>query len=301
MSNKKVIVITGPTGSGKTDISLKIAEIINGEIINSDASQFKKDLNIGTAKLDLTKTNIKHHLIDFLDADKNYSIKDFQENGRKIIDDIISRGKTPMVVGGTGLYINALLYDYNLTDDERDPNFEIKYQDVNNHDLHEMLKDLDNESYQNIHENNRRRVLRALEKALGEKEKTLEKHELLYDALILSLNTDREILYSRINKRVELMFDAGWIDECLLLKKNENIDITKIKDIGYPEVFSYLDGKLEKEEMYDIIKQKTRNYAKRQITWFKNKLNCTWIDMDYNNPYKTLETVKEIVIEFLEK
>ena len=130
MSNKKVIVITGPTGSGKTDISLKIAEIINGEIINSDASQFKKDLNIGTAKLDLTKTNIKHHLIDFLDADKNYSIKDFQENGRKIIDDIISRGKTPMVVGGTGLYINALLYDYNLTDDERDPNFEIKYQDA---------------------------------------------------------------------------------------------------------------------------------------------------------------------------
>ena len=261
MSNKKVIVITGPTGSGKTDISLKIAEIINGEIINSDASQFKKDLNIGTAKLDLTKTNIKHHLIDFLDADKNYSIKDFQENGRKIIDDIISRGKTPMVVGGTGLYINALLYDYNLTDDERDPNFEIKYQDVNNHDLHEMLKDLDNESYQNIHENNRRRVLRALEKALSEKEKTLEKHELLYDALILSLNTDREILYSRINKRVELMFDAGWIDECLLLKKNENIDITKIKDIGYPEVFSYLDGKLEKEEMYDIIKQKTRNVS----------------------------------------
>ena len=301
MSNKKVIVITGPTGSGKTDISLKIAEIINGEIINSDASQFKKDLNIGTAKLDLTKTNIKHHLIDFLDADKNYSIKDFQENGRKIIDDIISRGKTPMVVGGTGLYINALLYDYNLTDDERDPNFEIKYQDVNNHDLHEMLKDLDNESYQNIHENNRRRVLRALEKALSEKEKSLEKHELLYDALILSLNTDREILYSRINKRVELMFDAGWIDECLLLKKNENIDITKIKDIGYPEVFSYLDGQIEKEEMYDIIKQKTRNYAKRQITWFKNKLNCTWIDMDYNNPYKTLETVKEIVIEFLEK
>lgn len=301
MYKKKVIVITGPTGSGKTDISLKIAEMINGEIINSDASQFKKDLNIGTAKLDLSTTNIKHHLIDFLNADQNYSIKDFQENGRKLIDDIISRGKTPMIVGGTGLYINALLYDYNLTDDERDPEFEKKYQDVNNHDLHEMLKDLNTEAYENIHENNRRRVLRALEKALVDKKENVEKHELLYDALILSLNADREILYSRINKRVDIMFNAGWIDECIILKNNKNIDITKIKDIGYPEVFLYLDGKLQKEEMYDIIKQKTRNYAKRQITWFKNKLNCIWIDMDYDNPQHTFDKVEEIVTNFMEK
>ena len=297
MSKKKVIVITGPTGSGKTDISLKVAKLINAEIINCDASQLKKDLNIGTAKLDLSSTDVVHHLIDFLPADANYSIKDFQEKGRFLIEDITSRGKVAMVVGGTGLYINALLYDYDLTSTERNPEFEKKYQDLDNHSLHEILKEYDVDSYNLIHENNRRRVLRALEKALEKQEESNEKHELLYDALIFSLNTDRELLYSRINKRVEIMFDNGWIEECISLKEKD-IDITKIKDIGYPEVFQYLDGNLEKEEMLNTIKQKTRNYAKRQITWFKNKLNCVWIDMNYNNLDITLDEVMDKINNF---
>lgn len=298
MFKKKVIVITGPTGSGKTDISLEVAKLINAEIINCDASQFKKDLNIGTAKLDLSSTDVVHHLIDFLPADSNYSIKDFQEKGRELIDDITSRGKVAMVVGGTGLYINALIYDYDLTSTERNPDFEKQYENLDNHSLHELLKDLDFQSYNTIHENNRRRVLRALEKATFEKDESNEKHEMLYDSLIFSLNTDRELLYSRINKRVEIMFENGWIEECISLKE-KGIDISKIKDIGYPEVFQYLDGNLEKEEMFDIIKQKTRNYAKRQITWFKNKLNCVWIDMNYDNLNETLNEVMNNIKDFL--
>lgn len=294
---EKVIVITGPTGSGKTEFSLKLAMDINGEIINCDASQMKKDLNIGTAKLDLNKTSVKHHLIDFLEADENYSIRDFQVKGRDIITDIINRGKVPIIVGGTGLYINALLYDYDLNDEERDPEFEKKYQDLDNHSLHVMLENLDKDLANQIHENNRRRVLRVLEKLYQDKV-PLKTNKILYNAKIFCLDVDRSVLYERINSRVLKMLENGWIEECQNLKRN-NFNLEKIKDIGYPEVFKYLDNIITKEEMIDKIQQKTRNYAKRQITWFKNKLDCDWIKLDYNCINKTYEELLEKSINFI--
>lgn len=294
---EKVIVITGPTGSGKTEFSLKLAMDINGEIINCDASQMKKDLNIGTAKLDLSKTQVKHHLIDFLEADENYSIRDFQVKGRDIITDIIKRGKVPIIVGGTGLYINALLYDYDLNDEERNPEFEKKYKDVDNHSLHVMLENLDKDLANQIHENNRRRVLRALEKTYQDKV-PLKTNKILYNAKIFCLDVDRSVLYERINSRVLKMLENGWIEECQNLKRS-NFNLEKIKDIGYPEVFKYLDNIITKEEMIDKIQQKTRNYAKRQITWFKNKLDCDWIKLDYNCINKTYEELLEKSIDFI--
>lgn len=294
---EKVIVITGPTGSGKTEFSLKLAMDINGEIINCDASQMKKDLNIGTAKLDLSKTQVKHHLIDFLKVDENYSIRDFQVKGRDIITDIIKRGKVPIIVGGTGLYINALLYDYDLNDEERNPEFEKKYKDVDNHSLHILLENLDKDLANQIHENNRRRVLRALEKLYQDKV-PLKTNKILYNAKIFCLDVDRSVLYERINSRVLKMLENGWIEECQNLKRS-NFNLEKIKDIGYPEVFKYLDNIITKEEMIDKIQQKTRNYAKRQITWFKNKLDCDWIKLDYNCINKTYEEMLEKSIDFI--
>lgn len=295
---EKIIVITGPTGSGKTEFSLMLAKDINGEIINCDASQMKKALNIGTAKLDLNTTQVKHHLIDFLEADENYSIRDFQVKGRKIITDIIKRGKVPIIVGGTGLYINALIYDYDLNDEERDPEFEKKYQNFDNHSLHILLENLDKDIANQIHENNRRRVLRALEKAYQDK-KTTKTNKVLYDAKIFCLDVDRNVLYERINLRVLKMLENGWIEECQNLKKS-NFNLEKIKDIGYPEVFKYLDNLITKEVMISIIQQKTRNYAKRQITWFKNKLDCDWIKLDYNSVDKTYKELLEKSINFIE-
>lgn len=295
---EKIIVITGPTGSGKTEFSLMLAKDINGEIINCDASQMKKALNIGTAKLDLNTTQVKHHLIDFLEADENYSIRDFQVKGRKIITDIIKRGKVPIIVGGTGLYINALIYDYDLNDEERDPEFEKKYQNFDNHSLHILLENLDKDIANQIHENNRRRVLRTLEKAYQDK-KTTKTNKVLYDTKIFCLDVDRNVLYKRINLRVLKMLENGWIEECQNLKKS-NFNLEKIKDIGYPEVFKYLDNLITKEEMISIIQQKTRNYAKRQITWFKNKLDCDWIKLDYNSVDKTYKELLEKSINFIE-
>lgn len=297
----KVIVITGPTASGKTEISLKLAQAINGEIINCDASQMKKDLNIGTAKLDLSQTNVKHYLIDFLKADENYSIKDFQTNARKIISEINSSSekKIPIIVGGTGLYINALLYDYDLNDVGRNPDFEEKYKNIDNHSLHLLLEELNKDLANEIHENNRRRVLRALEKCMSFENTSNKKNtNMVYDVKIFCLCPERSELYNRINMRVEKMLENGWVDECRMLS-NSSYDIEKIKDIGYPEIFQFLANEISENDMIEKIKQKTRNYAKRQITWFKNKLNCEWVELDYNNPDEAYECIYKKVIGFI--
>lgn len=298
----KVIVIAGPTGSGKTEFSLMLAKDVDGEIINCDASQMKKDLNIGTAKIDLTKTNIKHYLIDFLAADENYSIRDFQTKAREVISTINSSKKVPIIVGGTGLYINALLYNYNLNDTGRDPDFEKKYNDISNHELHLLLEKENKELAKEIHENNRRRVLRALEKCQSNSNEVhFEKNtDMLYNAKIFCLCPKRCDLYERINLRVEKMLDAGWIDECKKLQAS-NYDISKIKDIGYHEIFEFLNGNLSENDMKEIIKQKTRNYAKRQITWFKNKLKCQWVEVDYNDISSAYKVIYEESKKFLEK
>lgn len=272
---KKVIIITGPTAVGKTSISIALAKYYNGEIINADASQMRKHLDIGTAKIKIDEMNgVKHHLIDFLNPLESFSIKDFQDVGRKLIDEI----DLPFIVGGSGLYIQSLISDYNLDTSPRKTNH---YDFLNNDELYDLLLKKDYETAQKLHPNNRRRVIRYLE-IIAERGKVATNPPIpIYDALIICLSVDRKKLYENINARCELMIANGWIDECISLQK-QGIDLQQIKEIGYKDIGLYLDGKLEYLDLVDKIKQKQRNYAKRQLTWFKNKMNCVFVDNDNN-------------------
>ena len=299
---KKVIVLTGPTAVGKTAFSLMIAQDLKTEIINCDASQFRKGLNIGTAKINLEEIDITHHLIDFLDTEAEFSIKDFQEIARKKISNLHKRRLIPLLVGGSGLYINAVLGDYNLSIPERNPKLEKRYEDLQNIELHQKLVAIDPDTALKIHPNNRRRVLRAIEAAVSGKRISENKsgNNLLYDALIICLTTDRELLYQRINERVSIMIKEGWLDEVRTLMES-GIDFRKVKDIGYLELANFLKTGGPMDEVLDDIRRQTRNYAKRQLTWFKNKMECNFVTVDYQNPQKTKKQITTIIDSFLGK
>jgi tRNA dimethylallyltransferase len=290
----KIIVITGPTAIGKTDISLEIAKIYDGEIINADASQFKKELNIGTAKIDLSKTDIKHHLIDVIGPMDNYNVSSYQKEGRKLIEEIKGRGHTPIVVGGSGLYINSLLYDYHFDSEKRDNDSPLN--DLSNEELMERLEEIDPDSAKNIPLGNRKRLLRAVEVASSGMKisENNDGDKLLYDAVIICLTTDREVLYDRINKRVDLMLENGLIEECKNLI-NQGYDLDKIGDIGYLEVGKYLNNIYDYDRMAEEIKKRTRHFAKRQMTWFRNKLNPIFIEMNYDDKNIVIENIKKAI------
>ena len=276
-SLKKVIVIVGPTGVGKTKLSIDVAKKYNLEIINCDQSQMRKELNIGTAKITKEEMNgVKHHLLDFLDSVSDYSIKDFQDDARYIIDNMES---IPLIVGGSGLYIDALITYYDLNNEKRDDDLEDQYQTLSNEELYQKLFELNPEAAKKTHPNNRKRVLRYLQIVL--EKGTIESKPNLpyYDSLIIFLNKDREILYQNINKRCDQMIQNGWIEEVQNLISN-NVDIEKIKEIGYKDLKQYLDNEITLEEATDNIKKETRHYAKRQITWFKNKMDCIEVEND---------------------
>lgn len=285
---KKVIVIVGATAVGKTDLSIKLAKYFNGEVINADSSSFKRGLNVGTAKIKIDEMNgVKHHMIDIIDPLDDYSIKDFQINGRKLIDDI----NVPFVVGGSGLYINSLIQDYSL---ESTPRNESIYEHLSNQDLYNELKTLNKEVALKTHMNNRRRVIRYLELVKSQGDVVVKVPKYLYDVLIINCIRSRDILYNRINERFDIMIKNNFIEECInLLAKG--IDLSKIKDIGYFEIGEYLDNKISLEQAGEIIKQKTRNLAKRQITWFKNKMNTFEVDMDNYN----IEDLYKLISDFI--
>jgi len=252
----KVIVLTGPTGVGKTEISLKLAAMFHGEIINADASQVRRKLNIGTAKIDVNTTNIKHHLLDFLDVTENFSIFDYQNMARKQIAELFKNEKVPFLVGGSGLYLNAVLYDYDLSASSRNEEFAQQFAHVSDDDLHKQLQEVDPLAACKIPRNNRRRVLRALEIAMSETKKistNITKNSPIYDCLLICFNTERSKLYERINNRVEAMFAAGWIKECQDLIA-DGIELSQIKDIGYQEIGKYLQGLLTLEQVKAMIK-----------------------------------------------
>ncbi len=281
---KKVVIITGPTAVGKTDISIKLAKYYNAEIINADASQFRKHLNIGTAKITKEEMDgVKHHLIDIIEPTEDFSIKDFQEQGRSLINQI----DRPFVVGGSGLYINALIQDYNLEAKSRD---ESVFDDLSNDELHEMLASLDKVASEKIHKNNRRRVIRYIELIKEQGSVVVKEPVFIYDVLVITLSRDREVLYDRINKRFDKMIDDGFLDECISLK-NQNIDLSKIKDIGYKEAGLYLNHQISFDEFKEMVKQNTRHLAKKQLTWFRNKLNCVLIDLDKISFEEILEII----------
>lgn len=293
----KIIVITGPTGIGKTEISLGVCKDLNKVIINADASQFKKGLNIGTAKISLDERKIvKHDLIDFLDINDNFSIYDYQKKVRPLLEKYEKDNITPFLVGGSGLYIKAALFDYDLNKSVRDLEFDKQYSNFTNDELHQELEKIDYLSSANIHPNNRRRVLRALELAKqGDLSSSKNKKDTLkYDVIFINLTTSRENLYTRINQRFDIMVSKGWIDEVEALKE-ANVDFSQIKEIGYHEINDFLNDKTSFEECSNLVKQKTRNYAKRQITWIKNQLPCINVEMDYNDPGNTIDEINKII------
>ena len=288
-----IIVIVGPTGVGKTKLSIELAKIYNGEVINADSTQIYKDLDIATAKVtEKEKEGIPHHLIDIKNIDEEYTVYNYQKDCRNKIEEIRARNKTPIIVGGTGLYINAVLYDYKFEEEKYDNS----YENYNTNELYQKLINIDPNT--NIHKNNRKRIIRALNyyqnnnKPMSEKETT---ENMLYDAYIIGLTTNREELYDRINKRVDTMFINGLENEA---KKIYNTNIRSkavMTPIGYKELFEYFDNNIKKEEAIELIKKRSRNYAKRQYTWFNNKLNVKWFEVKFNNFNETVNNVKKYI------
>ncbi|MGN1311722.1 MAG: tRNA (adenosine(37)-N6)-dimethylallyltransferase MiaA [Bacilli bacterium] len=286
---KKILVITGPTAVGKTKLSIELAKKYNGEIINADAVQVYKGLDIGSAKVtEEEKEGIPHYLLSIKEVDEDYTIYHYQKDCREIIKEIQDRGKTPIIIGGTGLYIKAALYDYKLTEEkEKDT-----YDNLTNEELYTKLTELDKDII--IDKNNRRRLIRAIN-YYKENNKSINKNKtdkLLYDALFIGLTTDRQILYNKINKRVDKMIENGLIDEVKSFYDKGVKTKPLLNAIGYKEVYSYLDGNISKEEMIEKIKQNSRHYAKRQYTFFNHQLKIKWFETDYNDFNNTIKEVE---------
>ena len=292
---KKIIVITGPTGVGKTKLSVELAKKYDGEIINADAMQIYKDLNIGTAKIrEDEKENIPHHLFDIKDVHENYSIYDYQTDCREKIEEVLSRGKMPILVGGTGLYIKSALYDYKL---EEKTNNDDNYDNLSNLELYQELVKIDNKASLKIDMNNRKRVINAINhyKNTGNSITENKTDKLLYDVLFIGLTTDRENLYNIINKRVDKMVDAGLIDEVKSFYDNNIYTKPLMGGIGYKELYKYFKGECSLEESLDLIKRNSRRYAKRQYTFFNHQLPIVWFNTDYNNFSYTINEVSSYI------
>lgn len=289
----KIICIVGPTGVGKTKLSIELAKKYNGEIINADSTQVFRGLDIATAKVtESEKEGIPHHLFDIKDITEDYTVYDYQIDSRKCIEDIISRGKTPILVGGTGLYIKACLYDYKFNNES----IRNDYSKYTNQELYDKLLSIDPSC--NIHINNRQRIERALdyfysnEEPISNKEKT---DKLLYDVVFIGLTTDRDNLYDRINKRVDSMVDSGLIEESKKIYDSNIRTKAVLTPIGYKELFPYFDKEESLDNCLDLIKQRSRRYAKRQYTWFNNQMNINWFNTDYDNFNNTIDEIEKFI------
>lgn len=284
-----IIVVTGPTGVGKTKLSIELAKKYNAEIINGDSVQIYKGLDIGSAKVtEEEKENIPHHLFDIKDPNEDYSIYDYQKDCRAKIKELEDKGKNIIIVGGTGLYIKSALYDYELTDEVVSNN----YDNISTEELYLRLKQLDTDI--EIDRHNRKRVIRALDYYLTNNKSIRSNNKgnnLLYDAIFIGLTTDREELYQRINKRVDKMIEDGLIEE---VKSFHNKNIRSkilLSAIGYKELYSYFDNEITLEEAIELIKRNSRRYAKRQYTFLKNQLNINWFNVNFNDFSKTIEEI----------
>lgn len=289
-----IIVVTGPTGVGKTRLSISLAKKYNAEIINGDAIQIYKGLDIGSAKVtEEEKEGIKHHLFDIREVWEDYSIFDYQNDCRMCIEDITSRGKNVVIVGGTGLYIKSALYDYTLNKDEVIDN---QYDGVSTYELYNRLKNLDKDI--EIDKNNRRRVVRALNYYLTFNKSIKDNNngnKLLYNSIFIGLTTDREVLYERINKRVDVMISTGLLDEVKSFYDKNMRYKPLLTGIGYKELYSYFDGNITLEEAIDLIKRNSRRYAKRQYTFFNNQFNIKWFLVNFINFDETISMVCDYI------
>ena len=273
-----IIVISGPTGVGKTKLSIALAKKYNAEIINADSVQVYKKMDIVSAKItNEEKEGVVHHLLDIKNYDENYTVYDYQLDARKVIKECLKKDKNVIIVGGTGLYIKALLYDYRFNKDE-DIN---KYNNLSNQELINKIKNIDKNIL--IDENNKRRLIRKLIN-LENNTNINNGDVLLYNNVVfIGLTTSRDILYKKINDRVDTMIDNGLLNEAkYFYNLNKNTKSLKTV-IGYKELFMYFDGKISKSEAINLIKQRSRHYAKRQYTWFKNKMSLKWFNVNYDN------------------
>lgn len=292
----KVIVIVGPTASGKTSLGIVVAKKLNGEIISCDSMQIYKEMNIGTAKpTDEERSEIEHHMIDFVFPNERYTVSDFKKDAEIEIEKILKRNKTPIIVGGTGLYVDSLIYGINYPEIDTDENYRKELENIVIKDgldkLYKMACNIDAEAMEKISPNDKKRILRVLEiyhdtgKTKTELEIISREKEIPYDYKVFAIDMPREILYKRIESRVDQMIENGLIEEVNNLLKKYNDFPTAMQGIGYKEIKEYLDGHLTKEEAIEKIKKESRHYAKRQLTWFRKNKNIVWLDGTKENEY----------------
>lgn len=295
MDKPRIIAIAGPTGTGKTALSVRLAKELNGEIISCDSMQVYKGMDIGTAKVtEEEMQGVPHSLIDIQEYDEPYNVAIFQKKCREAIDTILAKGKVPILCGGTGLYMKSVLYDYVFEEEEKDPKLEAELWAKTNEQLVELLKEKDPQALEKIHPNNKKRLVRACLLALSGKTKTTreqeQNHDLLYDVYLIGLNAERPLVEERINKRVDAMFEAGLVPEVeRLFSKPESWEFTSFQGIGYKEFKDYFEGKATLDEVREAIKIHTRQYAKRQMTWFAHQMDVHWYDLNHTD-----EIVKDV-------
>ena len=289
MQKEKVIVICGPTASGKTKLSIELAKTINGEIVSCDSMQIYKEMNIGTAKPNKEEMQgIKHYLIDFVSPDERYSVADYKKDAKNAIKEILEKGKIPIIVGGTGLYVDSLIYEIEYPNIEFDEKYRQKLEkEVEQNgleSLYEKAKMIDEKAIEKISKNDKKRILRILEiynatgKNKTEQEIESRRKDIEYDYKVYALKWDRDKLYERINKRVDIMLEQGLIEEVKNIYGRYNKFPTAMQGLGYKEIVEYLEGKISKEEAVEKIKMETRRYAKRQMTWFRKNKQTIWLE-----------------------
>ncbi|OAA82840.1 tRNA (adenosine(37)-N6)-dimethylallyltransferase MiaA [Clostridium ljungdahlii] len=289
---KNLFILSGPTAVGKTHISIELAKKLKGEIISADSMQIYKYMDIGSAKVtEAEMQGITHHLIDFIEPDKNFNVSEYKALAENAIDEICKKDKLPMVVGGTGLYINSLILNYNFTDAKTDKSYreclENLAEEKGKEYVHSLLKEVDIDSYKRLYPNDLKRVIRALEvykltgKTISEYNANTNLYDIPYNIYYFVLTMDRAKLYDRINKRVDLMMENGLIDEVKSLKSmGYTPDMQSMKGIGYKEILDYLNGNSTLDEAIYLVKKGSRNYAKRQLTWFRKDKRVVWINKD---------------------
>lgn len=284
-----VYVIGGPTASGKSKLAVELAKKVNGEIISADSMQIYKEMNIGTAKVNKEEMQgVQHYLVDFVSPDERYSVSNFKKDAEKSIEEILEKGKTPIVVGGTGLYIDSLIYGIEFQNEEVDLEYREKLNKIADEkgleSLYKKAQEIDPEAMKKISINDRKRIIRVLEiyhktgKTKTEQELQSRKNEVKYEYKVFAITMDREKLYERIEKRIDFMIEQGLIEEVKQILEKYHTFPTAMQGLGYKEVVEYLEGSCTKEEMIEKIKKETRHYAKRQLTWFRKNKETIWLD-----------------------
>lgn len=298
-----VYVIGGPTASGKSNLAIELAKRINGEVISADSMQIYKEMNIGTAKIMPEEMQgIKHYMIDILSPEERYSVSNFKKDAENAIQEIIDKGKTPIIVGGTGLYIDSLIYGIEFQNEQIDLKYREELNDIAEKEgletLYQEALKIDPEALKKISPNDKKRIIRVLEiyhktgKTKTEMEKESRKNDVKYNYKVFAITMDREKLYSRIEKRVDQMIDNGLIEEVKTILEKHSDFPTAMQGLGYKEVVEYLKNKITKEELIEKIKKETRHYAKRQLTWFRKNKETIWINGE-NEINKNIDIILE--------